>query len=315
LSEKSIISRLLASEEPAVRLKTYLRLLEHDYETAEVKKLITNIKETSPTIANFFKYLLKDSMGKTFHVYTKWQGAHWLLSILADIGYPAGDATLQHCIDREMKWLLFPTRWENKPVIDGRRRNCASQDGNGLYAALLLGFYDERCDALAERLIQSQWPDGGWNCDKKPAAINSSYHESLIPLRALAVYSKEHSTTKVQETINKATELFLKRKLFRRLSNGEVINSRWLLLHYPMYWRYDVLIALKVLAEADKIHDKRCTEALDLLESKRLGDGGFPREDKYCQTSNPDARQYSPGDWKGVSKKKMNGQQLMLFMF
>jgi hypothetical protein len=306
MSEKSIIAKLLDSTEPAIRLKTYIRLLDYNYEAKEVKKLITDIKVTSPIIANIFKYLIKDESSKTFHVYTKWQGAHWLLSTLADVGYPPGDESLLPSIDREMKWLLFPTRWANKPVIDGRRRNCASQDGNGLYATLLLGFYDERCDTLAERLIQSQWPDGGWNCDKNPAAVNSSYHESLIPLRALNAYKMEQSSSQLQEAIDKASELFLKRKLFKRLSDGGIINNRWLLLHYPPYWRYDVLMALKVLAEVGKIHDKRCVEALELLESKRLADGGFPREGKYCQTSNPDARQYSPGDWMGVNKKKMN---------
>lgn len=306
MSEKSIITQLLNSKEPAVRLKTYLRLLEYDYDSTEVKKLTANIKEESPTVSTIFSYLPKDETSKSFHVYAKFQGTHWLLSILADIGYPPGDAALLPSINREMNWLLSKDRWKAKPIINGKTRFCASQDSNGLYAALSLGFYDERCNTLADRLIQHQWPDGGWNCDKNPAAINSSYHESLIPLRALYFYSNVKSNSQVQNAIDKATELFLKRKLFRRLSNGEVINDHWLLFHYPPYWHYDILMALKVLAEANKILDKRCSDALDLLESKRFVDGGFPREGKYCQSSNPDRRNFNPGDWKPTHKNKMN---------
>ncbi len=303
MNNKSVIDALLGSNEPAVKLKTYLRLLNHDYETSEVKKLTTNLKKKSPVIKNLFSYLPKDDSSKTFHVYTKWQGAHWIMSHLADIGYPPGDNDLVQSINREMKWLLGR---KLKLVIAGRTRFCASQDGNGLYSAISLGFFDDRSRLLAERLVDHQWEDGGWNCDRKPEARNSSYHESLIPLRALIHYLEVEKNPLVQKAVEQAAELFLKRKFYRRISDGNVINQKWLMLHYPPYWHYDVLMALKVLGEADKLQDKRCKEALDLLESKRLEDGGFPKEAKYCQSSNQNARYFSPADWKGVNNKKMN---------
>lgn len=306
LSEKFIIDLLLNSNEPAVKLKTYLRLLDHDYNTSEVKKLSANLKEKSPIISRLVSYLPKDESYKTYHVYTKWQGAHWILSQLADIGYPPGDTDLVSSINEEMKWLLSSKRWESKPLINGRRRFCASQDGNGLYAALSLGFFDERCKILADRLIQHQWSDGGWNCDREPSASKSSYHESLIPLRALNRYLKEENGPQLTNAIDKASELFHRRNLYKRISDGEVINKKWLLLHYPPYWHYDILFALKVLAEAVKVQDKRCNDALDILEAKRLSDGGFPKEEKYCQSSNPETRYFTPSDWKPVNKRKMN---------
>ncbi len=303
LNDKSIIGKLLESTEPAIQLKIYLRLLDFEYDSPEVKNLISNIKEKSPIISNLFAYLPKSEAETIFHVYTKFQGAHWILSILADIGYPAGDKMLQPSINLVLKWLLGAKK---RLIIKGRRRFCASQEGNGLYSALLLGFYDARCDTLCERLIKYQWADGGWNCDRNPTAINSSYHESLIPMRALNYYQKEKPSSQVKNALEKAGELFLKRKLFRRLSDGEIVKANWLLLRYPSYWHYDILTAMKVLAEAKKINDKRCNEALDLLESKRLADGGFPKEYKYCQSSNPENRYFNPADWKSVNKKKMN---------
>ena len=306
LSEKSVITLLLNSTEPAIRLKTYLCLLDHDYDTSEVKKLTVNLKKESPIISSLFSYLPKDETSKTFHVYKKWQGVHWILVQLADMGYPPRDSDLIPSITREMKWLLSSKRWESKPLINGRRRFCASQDSNGLYAALSLGFFDERCKILADRLIQYQWSDGGWNCDCKPAASKSSYHESLIPLRALNRYLHVEKTLQLANVIDRAAELFHRRNLYKRISDGEVINKRWLLLHYPPYWHYDILFALKVLAEANKVQDKRCNDALDLLEAKRLGYGGFPKEEKYCQSTNPETRYFTPGDWKPVNKRKMN---------
>jgi hypothetical protein len=42
-----------------------------------------------------------------------------------------------------------------------------------------------------------------------------------------------------------------------------------------------VLFALKVLAEGRFIHDERCDDAVALVRSKQLADGGFPAEAKF----------------------------------
>jgi len=77
-------------------------------------------------------------------------------------------------------------------------------------------------------------------------------------------------------------------------------------LHYPCYWRYDILFGLKVMAEAGLISDERCHDALDLLESKRLPDGGFPAEGKYYRVTEKATTGRSLVDWGGTSKKHMN---------
>lgn len=304
--EDELIKQLLESREPAVRLKTYLRLLDCDYESIEVKRVISEMRTESSIISQLFSSLPKDEQSKTVHVYTKWQGIHWILSCLADIGYPPKDDFLQLSIEYELKWLLSEEHWKKKPIINGRRRFCASQESNGLFSILSLGFADERSDILVERLMDYQWPDGGWNCDKKPEVENSSYHESIIPMRSLNLYAEQKNDQRARDAVSKASELFLKRNLFRKLSDGSIINPRWTLLHYPPYWHYDIFIALKVLAEANKTTDSRCNEALDLLESKRVSDGGFPKEGKYCQYNNTAKRYFTPANWGHVNKRKMN---------
>ena len=185
-------------------------------------------------------------------------------------------------------------------------RRCASQEGNALYYFLALGLADARTGELAERLIQWQWPDGGWNCDKNPTAMNSSFMESLIPLRALALHAEVTGNAASRTAAERAAEIFLKRRLYKRQRDGRIIKDDFVALHYPCYWHYDILFGLKVMAEAGFIGDERCYEALELLESKRLPDGGFPAEKKYYRVTEKKGTGRSLADWGGASKKRMN---------
>jgi hypothetical protein len=84
------------------------------------------------------------------------------------------------------------------------------------------------------------------------------------------------------------------------------MDKHFVLLHYPAYWHYDILFGLKVMAETGFISDRRCSDALDLLESKRLPDGGFPAEESFSHLTRPQLSGYSPVHWGGTSTKKMN---------
>ncbi|QEE17927.2 hypothetical protein DSAG12_03765 [Promethearchaeum syntrophicum] len=304
MSKTNIINTLIGSKELAIRLKTYLKLLEHDYGSNEVKKLTKNIKTKSRVYKSLFSHLPKKGEIPAKGVYHKWYGVHWILYVLADLGYPPGDLSLIPSRNFELDWLFSDQHWLKKPTIDGRKRFCASMEGNALYSLLYLKLDDGRCSQLADRLIKYQWDDGGWNCDKKPKAINSSYNESLFPLRSLNLYSSIIDKPEVKIAINRAAEVFLKRDLYKNMHTGEIINPKWIKLSYPPYWHYEILSILKVLAEANRIKDKRCNDALDLLEKKRLDDGGFPAEARYYLGSAKS--NISPVDWGGVNKRKSN---------
>ena len=226
------------------------------------------------------------------HPYTKWTGAHWVLAMLADLGYPPGDRALYPLRDQVLDWLLDPRRWRPRrrsdepyraPIltIAGRDRIHASLEGNALYAILALGLADQRVDTLAQRLLETQWEDGGWNCDRTPSASHSSFTETLIPLRGLIWHAREHRSRASAAGARRAAEMLLRRRLFRRASNGRLISSDFVKLHYPCYWHYDVLFALTVLAEGGFLTDARCADAIALVRSKRRADGGFPAEAKF----------------------------------
>ena len=111
--------------------------------------------------------MIRNSDGQIpYHPYDKWFGAHWVLSILADLGYPEGDESLKPLLEQCYDWLLSKEHQKYILTINGRVRRCASQEGNCVYYSLALGLADERTEELAARLIKWQWEDGGWNCDK-----------------------------------------------------------------------------------------------------------------------------------------------------
>ena len=315
-----VVEHLLESSEPSIRYKIRVGVFGESQKSKSVHKLREEIR-SSPRVHQLLSR--RDGEGRVepvHQVYRKWFGAHWVLASLADIGYPPADRTLRPVLDQVLAcWLGDWTandvvcrtdddvrRCKGVPVIDGRARRCGSQQGNALYATLMLGVVDDRAHRLAEMLMRWQWPDGGWNCDRKPAAHVSSFHESILPLRSLSLYARKTGSRKAGRAATRAAELFLSRRLFRRRRDGRVMNPDFVLLHYPCYWHYDVLMGLKVMAEAGFIRDPRCDDALDLLEGLQLPGGGWAAGGKFyrgmnLQVSNSDLVSWGPG-----GKTKMN---------
>jgi len=295
----------MTSGEPSVRYKLLVNVLGQDPYSLETMRLRLEIARSPRATALLAQ---RDADGRIpGHPYKKWTGAHWVLADLADMGYPPGDDSLLPLREQVYEWLFGAAHQRDMPEIAGRVRRHASQEGNALYYLLALGLADERTEELAQRLIQWQWADGGWNCDKRPEAEHSSFMETLAPLRGLSLHGRMTSAGETIKAAARAAHVFLKRHLYKRRSDGTVMDESFTRLHYPCYWHYDILFALKVMAEAGYIGDERCRDALDLLESKQLPGGGWPAERSFY--SGPTSSQRSGRslvDWGGASNKRMN---------
>lgn len=204
------------------------------------------------------------------HPYRKWTGAHWRLVSLVELGLPPGDLDGVRATEGVLAWIGGPSKAR---VVSGRERRHASMEGNALFVCCRLGLArDERVRSLVETLLRSQWPDGGWNCDGRPEATHSSFHETVTPIRGLAAYHAATGDTAALEAAVRGADLLLSHRLFRRSSNGEVIHPELLHVHWPPYWHYDFFIGLRAIREAGLLDDPRASEALDRLVALRRQD-------------------------------------------
>ncbi|MCI4353728.1 MAG: hypothetical protein L3K14_10190 [Thermoplasmata archaeon] len=299
MHRERLIRSLLRSTEPAIRWKVHVQVLGESRDLPRIRRLEEEVRRSPRVRALLTHRNAPYRTGTNRSVYYKWQGIHWLLGALSEIGYPRGDESLKPLIDRSLEVWLRPSyfrtftpatdseigRRVGLPVIEGRVRHCASMQGYALRYVSALGWPDARCRRLAGLLQDWQWPDGGWNCDVDPAADTSSFMETLLPLRGLGAYADVSGDRQAIRAARAAAEVFLERRLFRRRSDGKVIKPDFVRLHYPLYWHYDVLGGLKGMAEVGLIQDPRCAEALDWLESKEIPERGWPAEARYYRVS------------------------------
>jgi hypothetical protein len=316
VSASKVIDQLARSSHQAIQYKLRINVLEEDPDSEKLRKLRSSIR-SSELVVRLLSERGRD--GKIpYDPYGKWYGPHWVLTELADMNYPPGDESLLPLRAQEYEWLFSDPHLKTAPFSKSligtdfspdRPRIHASMEGNGVFSLLCLGLDDEKTDQLVDRLLKTQWPDGGWNCDRRPPPANpviSSFHETITPLRALALHAKTTKSPRSHAAAKGAAEIFLKRRMYKRRSDGKIMGDSFTKLHYPPYWHYDILFGLKVMVEAGFIKDERCEDALDLLESKRLKDGGFPAEARYYHTSKKHRTGLSLVNWGGVSTKGMN---------
>lgn len=266
-TQSAAVDWLLESDEPGVVFQTKRDLL-GEVEPAE---------ETRVLEGPWVRALLtgqQENGGFGVGTYGKWRGAHWRLVSLVELGVRAGEPRCVAAAEPVLSWLTGKRHRAAVRTIDGLVRRCASQEGNALAVCCRLGLAeDPRVRLLAESLVEWQWPDGGWNCDRRASGRRSSFHESLPPMWGLHEFWAATGEAAAKEAADRTAELFLEHRLFRALGTGEPIHKSFLVLHYPPYWHYDVLQALLILSRMGQAADPRASDAVELVENQRLADG------------------------------------------
>jgi hypothetical protein len=293
---------LLSSTDPSVRYFTLTDLLGQSERSGEVRVARRQI----PRGARLRSLLSGQRADGGFGVdwYKKWGGATWRLVSAVELGVPPENAAARGGANHVLSHL--PLTRHEPHEIRGRFRLHASVLGNPLAVCARLGMAgDPRVRRIARSLVRWQWPDGGWNCDPSASARHSSFYESLAPLWGLSEYLRATDDEEVRPGVDRAADLFLRHRLFRSCRTDAVIDPRWIRLHYPVYWHYDILQALRVLDRAGKLGDPRAGEALDLVESKRAADGTWHVEGRFWRAGPVNAANTEVVDWGGRGPNEM----------
>lgn len=178
----------------------------------------------------------------------------------------------------------FETPWADHRFFEGEVEPCIN--GNVVATGAWFGV---DMTPLVARLLGEQLPDGGWNCEVENGATVSSMETTLNVLEGLLQHERAvGGSAEVAAARQRGEAYLLERRLFRRRSNGEVIDPRWLSFSFPPWYHYDVLRALDYLRDAGVTPDERTAEAIDLVEGHRDAAGRWPLQTVHAGASHLD---------------------------
>ncbi len=201
-----------------------------------------------------------------------WMATTDALVLLRTMGVEQSSDEARRAIARVKAHLRFE-RLAHRPYFDGETEPCI----NG--AILAVGsYFGERCDRIVDRLLGEQLADGGWNCDAPPSA-RSSFNSTIRVLEGLLEYERAWgATTAITDARRKGHDYLLERRMFRRLTTGEIVDPTWTRFAFPTVWHYDILRGLEYLRDAGAEPDERISEAVGIIEARRLKDGRWPMD-------------------------------------
>jgi hypothetical protein len=206
-----------------------------------------------------------------------WTSTTDTLHLLRDLGLDSTSERARRAVGLVRDNSTWGPEFDDSPFFEGEVEPCI----NGRVLALG-AYFGEASDRLVDRLLHEQLKEGGWNCEA-PASKRSSFHTTICVLEGLLEYEKaKGATAAVKEARLRGQEYLLERRMFRSLSTGEVINPDWTQFSFPTRWHYDVLWGLDYLRRAGVKADERITEAIDLVDKKRDGDGRWPLENPHA---------------------------------
>jgi hypothetical protein len=226
----------------------------------------------------------------------RWSGAAWnrgwdstmhVLWLLRELGLHPASTEARRAVglvrDRVTWQGCGPQECDGNPFFTGEVEPCI----NGQVAAIGAYFRQDVC-GVVDRLLGEQLHDGGWNCEAANGSTRSSFNTTICVLEGLLEHERAVGRRPdVTEARLRGQEYLLERRLFRRRSTGEVIErdrkggAVWTRFAFPTWWHYDVLRGLDYLRRAGVKPDERVTEAIELVKSKRDGDGRWPLEIQY----------------------------------
>jgi hypothetical protein len=226
----------------------------------------------------------------------RWGGAAWnrgwnstmhALMLLRDFGLDPGSDQARRAVDLVRDCVTWngcgPPECDGNRFFTGEIEPCI----NGQVAAVG-AYFGQDVRGIVDRLLSEQLGDGGWNCEAENGSTRSSFNTTICVLEALLEHELcAGSCPRVSAARLRGQEYLLQRRLFRRLSTGEIIErdrkggTDWRHFASPTWWHYDVLRGLEYLRRDGVAPDGRVSEAIELVTSKQDSDGRWQLEVRY----------------------------------
>ena len=201
------------------------------------------------------------------------------LLMLRDMGLDPSTEQAQKAIGLVRDNATWHSRgpWHGTPLFAGEVEPCI----NGRVVTVG-SYFGQDVTPIVERLLGEQMADGGWNCEQENGSTRGSFHTTINVLEGLLEYARgTGGSAEMTAALERGQEYLLDRRMLRRLSNGELIDTAFTLFSFPTGWHYDALRGLDYLRAAGVMPDVRLAEAIDLVRSKRDAEGRLPLENPH----------------------------------
>jgi hypothetical protein len=161
------------------------------------------------------------------YVLPGWMATTNTLFLLKEMGLDPASEPARRAVEGIRDHCTWGPEWGDAPFFEGEVEPCIN--GRVLASG---AYFGEASHRLVERLLCEQLEDGGWNCEA-PKSVRSSFHTTICVLEGLLTYKQaEGATVDVTQARQRGQEYLLKRRLFRSLSTGAVIDAEWTLISY-----------------------------------------------------------------------------------
>jgi len=288
---------LLDQSNPAVRMFTLTDVMGRPVADKEVKIARESILFSKPVAA------LKRAQGGRGYwppddgcYNPKFTSTVWQLMLLGEMGIPR-TPWIESAVERFMSQHQMGNGAFCCGTMGGKdgieEEPCLT--GNMLRTLLVFGYGDDRRVKKALNwLPELQFDDGGWNCDyPRVNTTHSSFMSTIEPLWAYSEIPRRQWTRKMKTSIERAAEFLLAHRLYKshhdwrpvefrdmsKLYEGNLIT----MFHFPMYYYYDALHALRVLTKLGYQDDERISDAVHLMLSKKAPDGKWLLEGDWAR--------------------------------
>ena len=276
---QSVLKWLLEPEEPSIRYRTLIDLLETPHDDFDVKECKSQIPSSKPVESILSKmhpdgyWLQKNPRTKEVVgagvKYGAFGTTHYCLSYLAELGM---DRTSHQIAKAAERYLSL-----QKNNGDFYRHFSCLQ-GLNIRTFLMLGYKDDpRVTRSIDLLIDTDRPDGGYLCDLHEGKYKTRPVKSCVrgSVKALLAFSYFPELWEL-ERCRKLVDYFLAREgIFKTSSLSEFVNKDMERNSFPIAWRANVYEVLLSLSRMGYGKDERLERAWRVMDSKRDNEGRY----------------------------------------